>query len=209
MNLAFTITTHAGDWSLAIRLLSQLLEHHKRSERVVIVDGPLPQSKIRALEGMATKVVQGEALKTLPGSAWLERWVQGVLEHTTAEIIIKLDPDSYLTRAIHSYPEAEVFGQVVRPHEVLGAARGTRRSLLKRIWSSGLLLEDWSHLTYSRKSHGAGPPQVLSCEDHILAATLERLNVTPEHWGDICVRYRPAFKAQDISSRYAIWHPIQ
>lgn len=203
-NFAFVVTTHASDWGLCIRLLSQLLEYHKRSERVVITDGPMPHSKIRALEGMATKVVQGEALgqDTSRPTKWLERLLRVALDYTTSEVIVKLDPDAFVTRAIRGYPGAALFGSLYADGTVTGGVYGFRRETAQKVLESGLLeREDFQLLQ---------PQSPLPVnEERQFSHAVQALEMNTALWGEVCARARPVYNPRDLTERYAVWHPVK
>ena len=204
MSLAFVITTCPGDSSLTHRLLWQLGTHHPRAEKIVITDGALEDWQTRALEGLCSTLIRGEALgqNTSKPTLWLERLLKVALEFSSAEVIVKLDPDAYFTRAIRSYPGADLFGSLYPDGTVTGGVYGFRRDTAKRVLESGLLERVDFQLLQPQS------PLPVN-EERQFSHAVQALEMTTAVWDEVCARARPVYSTRDLSERYAVWHPLK
>ena len=193
MSLAFVATTHRGDSHLAYRLLWQLNTYHPRAEKIFITDGKLQDWQTRALEGMCDTLIHGEALgqNTARPTAWLERMLRLALEHTSAEIIVKLDPDAYLFRAIRSYPGADLFGTLYADGTVTGGVYGFRRDTARRVLESGLLERVDFQLLQPQS------PLPVN-EERQFSHAVQALEMTTAIWSEVCARARPVYSAREV-----------
>jgi len=204
VSLAFILTTYSGDSSLAHRLLWQLNTHHPRAEKIVITDGKLEDWQTRALEAMCSTLICGEALgqDTSRPTAWLERMLRVALEFSSAEVIVKLDPDAYMTRAIRSYPSADLFGSLYADGTVAGGGYGFRRETAQKVLESGLLDTEEFQLLQPQS------PLPVN-EERQLSHAIQALGMTLGVWSEACVRARPTYGLRQLNPHCALWHPIK
>ena len=137
------------DAKVSLRLLEQISKHHPESTIVVITDGLT--SECQTLISHPNVIfIEGEHLKKHQTiGAFTTRNFALTLAFTTAPIIIKLDPDSFLRNPITStlVPEAKWQGllrQVRTPWGLSTWANGggwaMARESMSKILESGLLL---------------------------------------------------------------------
>jgi len=202
--LAFVITTYSGDVHLTSRLLWQLGTHYPEAQKIVILDGPLEDWQTRALEGMCSTLILGAALgqDTSRPTAWLERMLRIALDHSSAEVIVKLDPDAYLFRPIRGYPGADLFGSLYADGTVTGGVYGFRRDTAKRVLESGLL----EHADFQLLQPQSPLPVN---EERQFSHAVQALEMTTAVWDEVCARARPTYHARELNEKYAVWHPVK
>jgi hypothetical protein len=151
VNPAFYFAVYR-DEPLALRLAQDVRRHYPAAEIVAVGDGPVASWFHAAMAALGVAFVPGLHLKQAGhGGAAAHRNLQAVLSHTTADLLIQLDPDSILHRPFVEIPDDPWFGQMhvsrctwypVHPFGTLhGACWGMRREVAELAVRSGLLLE--------------------------------------------------------------------
>lgn len=139
MQLAFYFAIYR-DEPLALRLAQDVRRLYPHAEIVALADGPVAPWLFPALKRLGVVTVEDAHLKQAGyGGAAAHRNLAAVLTHTTAELLIQLDPDTILHRPFAEFPDAPWFGQVhisyctwypVHPFASLhGACWGMRREV--------------------------------------------------------------------------------
>lgn len=213
MDLAFFFNV-CGDEPLAIRLVDQIRSFYPSSEILIIGDGAIANEAVIPMRKAGAVVVNDRRLKPKGTSEFTKRNLRLILEHTTANLVIKIDPDTILQRPFTHFPDAEWFGKLVRVRwfsdqiEVLavhGSCWGMQRSLIERLHDSEVL-DDLNHRYGDPKNislkHGTPVP----FEDPCIALAVKAVGVTPVKWGEVFHSYDRE-PPKDLS--YATIHPCR
>lgn len=214
------------DEIFTVRLLYQLNKFYPGYSVLGIADGPCFEPNIKIFSEINPNFVlyQGKRLKII-GSEFTQRNFEVILEHLKTDIIIGLDPDSYIWRRFNYFPDVDWFGHRHRFYNHFieknftflgGSCMGFKRTYIQRILDSGYLLNDkykdsrGFYDRYSSFKKYADPDcnDIICREDWVLGDIARKLKVKPFHW-DECY---PSQKHEVILQppyQYAVTHPVR
>ena len=210
MSLAFFLSRWSGDGDLCNRAITSIRRYYPQADLVLIVDGLLEQGDTLGLE-LASTVIYGEQLFSAEhGGAWALRWIRAALEHSNADTLVRLDPDSLMIRPIKSYPDFDIFGSLMTHPQhgqfVQGGACGYQRSALEQIEASGLLEQErMKNMHYLNVRAN----KLCVLDDVQVSVCAKELNLTLGEWGEVRSRGAPAYAMREIGSSRAVWHPVR
>jgi hypothetical protein len=151
------------DFHLALRLVSQIRRHFPpQTEILAIPDGC--SSEFAALNPDCLIHDNTRRLKA-PGTVHLHcrRNIEAVLELTSAEVAIQVDPDLYISRAPRNVPDTDWFGQWFTCrfsdgyHSILhGACWGAKRGYLRRLLDEQALKREYFLHPGNHRFDGSG-----------------------------------------------------
>ena len=209
MRLAFYLTTYK-DEGLLPRCLGQIRTYYPEAELVVIADGPAHPAAAKWVAEAGGIFVERPRLK-LPatGGHFSQHTLCTVLHHTTAPLLVKLDPDSYLARRFKPLPEVPWLAKT-RTFRVfdtdllfgLGCCWVLRRETAETLVESGLLLTLLRERGYQSVRRRGG--EVLYCEDPAVSYCLRELGVLPTEWSE--VTHTESLPVAGALPPYAVYH---
>jgi len=214
MKLAFFFNIH-NDESLAIRLIHQIRNHYPDAEVLAIGDGRIHPLAVISLRKAGAIVLEGERLKT-PQKGWqfTTRNLENILQHTSAEVVIKTDPDTYLSRPFRVIPEGQWFGRIVRRRNHFsdgttvigchGSCWGMRRELIEKLVEKNVfyeLKEYYKDPNNISNKHNRRTPY----EDACMALAVTQLGIIPQAWSEVYCK----IGSRDIQpmAEFAAVHP--
>lgn len=209
------VFTFFDDIVLAQRLIRQLRQFYPTADILAIADGVRPAAFAAYAQINAVQYLEGERLKPrASGGQWTHRYLELFLAQSSADVLIKLDPDSFVYRAFEAFPastKADLFGNLKTNHlqqvQVRGGCVGYQRTAVQRLVSSKLLLEDQyrnaSKYTYRRLP--ADP--LLTLQDAIVADVAQRLGLALAEWADVAIVSGNETPVDNAALTYAVTHP--
>lgn len=203
------------EWLLATRLIKQIRKFYPNVPIITIADGTFDPDFAALGREYNIIFIQGERLKLLEhGGKWWERACTTFLELTTADTLIKIDPDTCIWRKFDFFPDADWFGSIERnmlypfPR---GGCKGIRRKAIERIIESKLLESPrFKHKFYAydrfgrfKYPHENFPEIALVNEDLVLSEVAYQLKFSIANWTEVNIQFRhcPAIK------NFAATHP--
>lgn len=203
------------EWKLASRLIKQVRNFYPDTPIIAIADGTFDSEFAVLSKSYNITFIQGKRLKLLEyGGKWWERAFIAFLELTTADILIKLDPDTCIWRKFNYYPDTDWFGTI--EHNMLhpfprGGCKGLQSSAIEKIISSKLLeSSQFKHKFYEydrfgkfKYPHESIPKIALGNEDLILSEIGYRLKFSLANWTEINIQLRKA----PLIKNFAATHP--
>jgi hypothetical protein len=218
----------------ASRLVFQIRNFYPTSEILIISDGQANLFSMNQIRDYHDRIfpnsppftlIKGDRLKNV-GPEFTQRNFKCVLNNTTSDLIIKLDPDSYIWRSFNYIPEGDWIGDVrFLPAPYLsrqfnfisGGCFGMRRNVIKEIYNSNLLLGDEYRTEESfydryRMNRKYGDPitnELIYRENLVLDDVANRLGVTPVQWDEVyCTQHGEQLQNPD-DLKYAVTHPVR
>ena len=218
----------------ACRLLLQLRKFYPNSEIVIICDGEANLYSINNIRDYHDRMfpdsppfvlIKGDRLKNV-GPEFTQRNFKCVLNNTTSDLVIKLDPDSYMWRSFSYIPEGDWIGYVKllaipylsrRFDFISGGCFGMKRNVIKEIYNSELLLSDeyrtpesfYDRYTRHRKFADPVCDESIYRENLVLDDVANRLGVTPVQWDEVyCTQHGEQLQNPD-DLKYAVTHPVR
>lgn len=217
---AFVFCFYQHDVSLAIRLTRQIRKFYRTADIIAIADGTDSPEFAAVADELKIHHLIGERLKTPDrGGAWLRRLFQAALNYSSAQRIVKIEPDTFLHRAFLHWPDAPVAG-TLQPDPDVPFVRGGcvyfNRSVLPRLieaLGNPKFVKDRSSYQYKRFKHYRWPnePEVnewVTCCDRILWQAMLDCGVKGAGWSEICCNFRsqPPNNAEKL---FAATHPVR
>lgn len=209
------------------RLTHQLAKHFPESRVIGISDGPYYKPSLESIKELNPNLIilDGDRLKHKAhgGCEFTQRNFEMVLATSKAETIVKLDPDSYISRSC-TIPKNEWFGHVHSAaipfmgsqfQFIAGGAMGFSRETIIKIVESKLLLNEKydneagfydRYKAYRKYADPINAKDLLRREDWVLGDVCRRLKIKATHWSEVyCVQDRE----QEIRDVIAICHPVR
>lgn len=224
MSFCFFMHTYR-DESLAVARLQELRAIYANEEIICCSDG-IHSSGLASLCGsLNAHYFAGQRLKLARfGGLWVYRMLVLFLLNSSADYLIKIDPDSKFFRAFRSFPDADLFGTYRNDKSfthINGGCLGISRRACKEIVESDHLNEQiYTSPTFSYQRFQ--PPYLFQGEeqstelligsDLIISHVALRLKLRIDNWDDV---YSSPF--QDglthgldwFKERYAVVHPYK
>ena len=210
-SISFTLTVAKEPPRQVTWCLQKLRALYPLVPVTVIQDG-LENNGFEAISrNFSCRFVQGERLKTLAkGALWWERFFQESIKDN-ADIVFKIDADTYFHRRFKFLPDALFFGSVrnTNPPHIQGGCQGFNTILAKRVLHCGILKEqsycDPAKWTWdSIYADWCRSTDYLSTDWTITKVMLE-LGIKPVNWTEVNSHYRDEPKNPD--KQFAITHP--
>jgi len=187
------------DQFLAKLAIEALQKFYSDSPILCIADGTKDDIFSQFCADRGVQYTEGERLK-LPQFAgrWTERFLKLFLQ-TDAPLVIKIDPDTRVNRAVEEFPKASIFSMFryyLNGKRILnGPAIGFTREAAQAILDSGLL-HDEKYTTYWYAYPRFRAPMLrpweeekfdefVSLQDEITTDVVERLGLSFAEWGDV------------------------
>lgn len=192
MHLTFAIMSYTYDSEKVEPTIAKLKQNYPEADVIHIPD--LPPNRVKPLKF---------------AGLWTQRYLAAALE-TSADIIIRIDPDTLIYRKLTTFPTADIFGgisQGTRWH-VMGGAIGFQRNAAERIVASKILLEEkYTSLYYGNLEirHGL-KPEFMAIQDLIMADVIERLSLTVERWTEVYMYNETYGLPQVDDTKYGFVH---
>lgn len=214
MSLAFVLMLY-DDVLLAERLIRQLRQWHPNADILAIADGVTPDGFAAYCTLNTVTYVPGDRLKPRThGGQWTQRYLELFLARSDATTLIKLDPDSFVYRAIANVPDsasADLFGTLRVNHlgqtQVRGGCVGYQRAAAQRLMASKLLLED-KYRDATRYSYRRKPEDpLLTLQDAIVADVAQRLELKLFEWSEVAIVSGSETPVDNAALTYAVTHP--
>jgi len=138
------------------------------------------------------------------GGEWTQRWLSMALNGGT-DVIIKVDPDIQVTRAVASFPTADVFGSILTymdgSTQCHGGTFGISRATAQNIVATELLLDEkYRTPEYTYKWNG----ETVSYQDKIFADVCKRLGIKMERWSEVWMQHH---QSPYDEKQHAFIHP--
>lgn len=220
ISLAFGFYVYQ-DHKLAERLISQITTFYPQADILCIADGEFNNDfAIYAEQNKVSFLQSSENLKTVLGGLWLQQLFVFYLKKSKAEILIKLDPDTFIWRPFNYLPDSAYFGHIKKnKHNInfaSGGCYGINRLSVKALIDSNYLHDpkfrnknDYAYQRYY--SPFILPNESMSCtylmkEDWIMAGALNLLDIQPKQFGEVWCEQRKQITNTDL--KYAVTHPI-
>jgi hypothetical protein len=197
MSLTFALTSYVYDHEKAVKTVADLRRNYPRAEIVHLNDDPPNRLKLPQFAGR-----------------WTERWMEAALA-TSADIIIKVDPDTLVIRPLADFPEADMFGVASKRRlckgVILGGAYGFRRSAVEKIVGSRLLLDgkytSTASMDYIFCEYRPGRKlEILSLQDPIVFDVVTLLGLTTAPWADVYMYNEDYVMPKVDHSKYGFVH---
>jgi len=207
---AFLLTRWAGDGDLCSRAIQSILRYYPKAEIILMVDGALEDGDTLGFVEATTVVHGGSLFSAEHGGAWALRWIRAALGRSSAEIIVRIDPDSLMIRPLKRFPNADLFGTLMQHPKwgqfVQGGACGYTRAALERIERSGRLEQErMKEMNYVHPRSG----RLCALDDVQVSVCAREEGLSLGAWGEVCSRWQPAYEAWRISDHRALWHPVK
>lgn len=203
--IAFIVNVYSHDQALALRLLGQLRPCYPDAPILIIGDG-VAVSRELGQQGTPIEMLRQ---KHLPSGLWTHRYLALALGQTTADVFVKIDPDTCMWRK-PEIPDADWFGTPSQDGTFLrGGAVGIRRGVIQSVLQSRLLLKPTIH-SYGRFDSFRWPHEKkdstpISCQDRIMGDVMETLGYPPTPWPDVNILGNPRREA--LAGDFALSHP--
>jgi hypothetical protein len=216
---AFVLHTYK-DQERAKKRITSLRTLYPSSPVIAIADGVDDADYAAFCKDNKVQYTLGDRLK-LPefSGKWTERWMRAYLDQTDAPLVIKLDPDTGVFKALASFPGADVFGKYSyltnSDLEMLGGCVGFTRRAVEKILDTKMLGQyrfSLAGYTYPRFAPnrllpGEGPEerQFISVQDRIVSYIVKHLKLSLADWPQVAVECggRPSLAPAD----FAFVHP--
>jgi hypothetical protein len=216
MSFAF-VFSFFDDETLAKRLIRQLRQFYPNTDILCQADGVNPPDFSEYAQINTVTYVEGGRLKPRTfGGQWTQRYLNLFLQQSTADVLIKVDPDSYIHRAFTDLPEslqADLFGNLKTNHlgqvQVRGGCVGYQRAAVQKLVESNLLLEakyrDATRYSYRRKPDDP----LLSLQDAIMADVAQQLQLQLHPWPEVRIYAGNEAPPANPGLQFAITHPMK
>ena len=226
--IGFYLTVYRDEiW--AHRLVRQIKTFYPEAPILITTDGPAHAPSLDAMEG-ATVIQFNRRLKVVGnGGLYTQRNVLAavvVAEQHNVDIMIRVDPDSYLWRPFTYYPDSEWFGSTYNITSSLGVSTccaggcwGIRTPLLKRLAKSKILLDDRlfaKDISYARyhvrslqkQGDTTRSRELIIKDGTMMGWAVNQLGVIPTKWDEVHVP-RNGEIIQTPPFKYAVTHPVR
>lgn len=143
--LAFVIVV-AAEPVHQVRWCIDILRQSYATESVTVVTDGTKRYDVASFQtDLGFTYFEGEALKRIhKGAQWWHRWFVHALD-TGSDVVVKLDADTWVRRALTHVPPQEVTGQLVGPGQawehIQGGFQCLRRSFIERVVFTGAALD--------------------------------------------------------------------
>lgn len=207
-NFTFYFWVCRQDAALAVWMLRSLRRQYPDHEVIAISDGSLLPVEVEAIAGLRVNLVNSGTEKWLDGGdQFLITRYEALLAATTAEILIKIDPDSefHPPKEI-SIPNSLWWGQIFSDSAGIGTwgcGMGIRRDILEMLVDPRNQSSQITGAQFQYTNPVTG--KTLSSEDSTLAYRLNALGVYPDPWADVSLGF--TFKPEYMTGKWAITHP--
>lgn len=212
------------DEHLARNLIKQLkliIGESKKYSVICILDGNPKQNFLNYLKTCENiKYFVGERLKLqINGGTWLEKIFTTFLLESTAEYLVKIEPDSTVFRSFSlPFPNVDIAGSLVKIVDgrqlVHGGCILFKRKVIKKVVESKLL-ESSKYKTNRKFGYRRYlPPYLQAGEipndewlisgDAVLADVIQELNFTTYDWKEVSCGIYPSSFANE---KWAVFHP--
>lgn len=216
MQIAFVFGVY-NEWSLASRLVNQIRTLYPQAPAIAICDGTFNADFAQLCDLKGISFIASDRIK-LPqfGGAWSQRLFTEFLK-TDADILIKLDPDTYLWRCFTSFPDTDWFGtqanKYLYPYP-RGGCVGFRRKCIERFIASNLLGHPkyknhiFAYDRYGRWGweHDLKQTEPISLQDWVLADVAHQLKLKLGDWSEVNIQFRQIVANHGL--RWAATHPM-
>lgn len=221
MKLSFLFHVYR-DELFAHRLVNQIKEYCKGADILAIFDGEFNPKFADFLRQEKIDYFAGENLKSKQGGLWCQRYHEFFLTQSEADVLIKIDPDTYIHRPLKSIPEADIFGAINQnpglPIHVRGGFCGFKRSASELLVESKIFYDPFyrsAQFWYPRYGHWkffdeGWQTEWITLTDPIVGHAAAKLGLTVKSWaevqGGICFRERVP---DNSDLRYLATHPVR
>lgn len=207
------------DEEQAKNLVQQLKSTFPNAEIIGLLDGKPSGDIAPYLEPLQVEYIQGKRLKPqFNGGAWLERIFKIYLEESSADYLVKIEPDSTVFRPFNTIPDTEIAGTLIQIADgrelVHGGCVLFKREAAEKIVRSRLLENPKYKFDRRFGYRRYEPPylqegEVRSSEwiisgDAVLADIIQELNISVENWTEVSCGVHPREMASD---KWAVFHP--
>lgn len=208
------------DVVLAERLLRQIRAHYPRNVIFCISDGFSESHRIKQLQTEFNFIsIEGRRIKLFKyGGLWLDRQFRVLLNNSTSDYVIKLDPDAILQGKISEFPNADISGSlIVRANKLVvdGGCRIYSKEAIQKIMDSKLLKDAkyssdsiYGYRRFSKpylNEHELEEDAYISSEDQIMGDLIQRLGLSVKQHPEILCGYKIGDNLQGKS----VVHPIK
>lgn len=197
---SFYMWVWKNDCDLAIRLVKSLRLLYPDNEIIIISDGSIPEVTISFFLTLGVVFYEDDHEKWLSnGDKFLFNRYRKLLELSTSELFVKLDPDSQIHKQF-TIPDSNWFGQVFTDKVgtgTWGCGMGISRKLITELVNTPQENTDFKYFPVNG--------EMLVSEDSTLCYYLNKLGYYPTTWSDVSVKRLPHVGL--LNSGYAITHP--
>lgn len=210
----FCFIFHVYDEVEQSKILVQSLRRFYPNVQIISIFDGLKNSELKQyLESFQVMVVEGDRLKLQKnGAAWLVRMLEKFLELSSAEALIKIEPDSLVLREFKEFPlsSAGITGTLVETSCLQYITSGCfwiRRSAVQRILNSKILLDNRYKIlrSFGYKKQPDEQEWLLN-ENIVLAQVSSVLNLGQENWKEVCCNVLPI---EEATNEWAVFHPLK
>ena len=218
------------DFSLAMQAIESILQNFGNSEIVVCLDGYSSDVFTSFCCERQIHLTLGPRLKTADNAGrWIERLLSAAVASTTADVVVKLDPDTVFLRPFEVDNPIGIVGNLrtdgTSPY-IQGGCQILHRQTVSLILISRLLHDSYYCLpqfSYRRYlppylvSGEAESDEPLAANDVILSDVARRLNIPPTHW-DECGSFTfqnqllkaiDGLTVEELRAKFAVIHPVK
>lgn len=219
MKLCFCFTVYE-DWDLAKRLIKQL-RMFPSAGVLCLTDGTHNPEFAYLCKIENIRYINGNRLHPQRyGGAWLKRFFYCFLSRSSADFLIRLEPDSFVVRPFNKPPNSDVAGNILVTPDgrryIHGGCVLFRRSAVEKILNSSLL-DNPEYATNSLFGYcrhqapyllpGEWPnSEVQGAHDVIFSDVVWKLGLHVSEWDEIYSRVRQACPEPH---KYAVIHPVK
>ena len=204
----FIIPTWKEDNWLAVQLLGKLRSLYPTSTIVLLSDGEATPNLYVAAQEYDATLALGARLKPGKGTDWSERLLAEMLARTTAPIVVKIEPDVHLERALVVPDDFDICACMKTGKEgngrvyVTGPCMMFRRDAIQRIIDLGIRQDGKLKFIY-QGSRGCFLEELHS-SDRYFNHAIEALNLHVVDLPDAAISW---LDPPQHPERYAISHP--
>jgi hypothetical protein len=209
----------------AVRLVWQLARYFPLSKVIAISDGPCDSHSMYVASNFNPNLIilQGERLKHAgKGMEFTQRNLSWVLGYSQAEIIVKLDPDTYINRPCR-FPNVDWFGDVKQTgfpflglnfEFIAGGCMGFRRHIIEMLIESEYLISEqlnkaegfYDRYVQYKKFGDPNCTDLIHREDYAFGWCMKKLGVMPYQFDNCyCVQDEEQRERKEV----AIAHPVR
>lgn len=192
IELTFAVPVYREPLGLIVAAVRSIRRHYERARIVVVQDGDRREELIAvSAEVSLWYFADGRRLKTPDlGGAWVTRMLRAAVL-SDPDLIIKMDPDSFMHRPFRSFPDAAYFGRLNPgpPPYVHGGCKAISPVWAEKLLASRALdsdlLRDRADLTYFKEG------EALLSEDRLLAALALESKAGLTDWSEVNTQPAP------------------
>lgn len=209
------------EYNLAKRLITSLRSFYPKQQIICIADGSYNLNYATFCNRFEVIYLTEDRIKLQHyGGAWVERMFQSFLDRSSAEIMLRLEPDSFINYGFTTIPKTDVLGNILNTFDgrqyIHGGCIAFSRNAIKKILNSKLLKENkyktelqfayqrykFPYLLCGEKNN----EEWIIAEDLIWSDVIWQLGLNVTEWHEVYSRVRESCPEP---KKYAVIHPVK